>query len=424
MLRRLLLLPLFLLLPLPALATDISECDSGTIECSCPSAIAASDAAVQSLDDATSCNTYCGAASLSTAYAAGSITGYSLSCSVSGVSTIIAQGSTTSSTTSTSSTKSIDNPYTAPELGVEIPGLTLTPTSGSNGFIQVNYLGEYVNAVYTWLISAVALVAVVMIMIGGLQYVLARGDSGKIGDATKRIQNSLIGIVLLLGAYTIARTIDPNQTVFDPLSINYVDFSSYDLPQPDLPGDVSLTDSTVYAAAQGIVPGDILCEGASVADIAQSAVGKVTYRYGAKGTRPVYSAETKVDSDGIPFSSYCPTGTVCYDCSGFANYIGQCAGLASAGESGGTSEIFSTSEGAEVISSIDGDNGIINGVALVPGDMVGAPSDHVMTYIGGGQIADSHAGDRAPGDAIGIYPLSYLGTKIMTGRDALYVRRR
>jgi len=62
------------------------------------------------------------------------------------------------------------------------------------------------------LIPAGSLLAIVMIMIGGLQYMLARGDSGKLSNAKTRIQNAAVGMVLLLCAVTIAQFIDPSFT--------------------------------------------------------------------------------------------------------------------------------------------------------------------------------------------------------------------
>jgi len=46
-------------------------------------------------------------------------------------------------------------------------------------------------------------------MVGGLQYVLAAG-SGQVTSAKKRITNSITGLVLLVFAYTILYTINPN----------------------------------------------------------------------------------------------------------------------------------------------------------------------------------------------------------------------
>lgn len=88
-------------------------------------------------------------------------------------------------------------PQTSITLGVAIEDMT-----------SAKGLPEYVNAVYAWLIPAAALVAVVMIMIGGMQYVIARGSPKGIDAAKSRIQHAVEGILLLMFAYTIINLFD------------------------------------------------------------------------------------------------------------------------------------------------------------------------------------------------------------------------
>ncbi len=83
----------------------------------------------------------------------------------------------------------------------------------------VENLPDYINVVYTWLLPAAALVAVVMMMIGGLQYTLARGKSKYIDKAKTRITNAITGMVLLLSAFVILNLIDPRLVSFDALKI-------------------------------------------------------------------------------------------------------------------------------------------------------------------------------------------------------------
>ncbi|MDP2631158.1 MAG: hypothetical protein Q8P30_00115 [Candidatus Uhrbacteria bacterium] len=83
---------------------------------------------------------------------------------------------------------------------------------------EVGDIGSYVNAVYIFLIPAAALIAIIMVMIGGLQYMLARGNPGAIGKAKERMSHAVVGLLLLLVAYTIAAVVDPNLVSFDSLS--------------------------------------------------------------------------------------------------------------------------------------------------------------------------------------------------------------
>ena len=140
---------------------------------------------------------------------------------------------TVTTTTSTSSTTADAVPdFITPTLNVPIPGFEKDGNT-NNGFtsptinadktiVSVNFLAEYINAVYGWLLGAAALVAVVMMMIGGLQYVMARGKSKYIEAAKTRITNAITGMVLLLAAYSIMNLVDPRLTSLAALGVTDV----------------------------------------------------------------------------------------------------------------------------------------------------------------------------------------------------------
>lgn len=102
--------------------------------------------------------------------------------------------------------------YCYPESTAKVSlGVNIGALSEASG------IGEYIVAAYDWLIPAAALIAVTMIMIGGLQYAMARGKSTYIDKGKKRIGNAIAGLVLLLSAYVIAKLIDPRLVSFEPL---------------------------------------------------------------------------------------------------------------------------------------------------------------------------------------------------------------
>lgn len=137
---------------------------------------------------------------------------------------------TTTESGGTSTTAAPD--YSVPNLNVPIPGFE-KENNTNNGFslptisadktrISVNFLAEYINAVYGWVLGAAALVAVVMMMIGGLQYVMARGKSKYIEAAKARITNAITGMVLLLATYSIMNLVDPRLTSLASIGITDV----------------------------------------------------------------------------------------------------------------------------------------------------------------------------------------------------------
>ena len=276
--------------------------------------------------------------------------------------------------------------------GLPIPGLDFgeSVTYDAEGNLQANFLAKYIDALYRFLIVAMAIVAVVMMMIGGLQYILARGHPDAVKKAKERMANSVIGLILLMAAYDIAFLINPDTVRFESLKISVVPF---------VPDDYSDSGDTAgtSVSAPGNVPTSMKCDSSySLSEMAYSTMGKVTYRMGGKlgGSAPYSDDTSKVDANGVAYRTFCPDDQLCLDCSGYASMLLSCAGLPSAG--GSTTEIFA---GAAEITSYTATS--INGTTLQPGDLIGAPGWHVVVYVGDGKIAESHGGTgRQKGNAI------------------------
>ncbi|MFC1787754.1 pilin [Patescibacteria group bacterium] len=83
------------------------------------------------------------------------------------------------------------------------------PIGGKELITQVDDLGNYIDFMYQFLLGIATTIAIVLIMVGGLQYVLSAG-SGDVSKAKERIKNSMIGLVLLMGAYLILFTVNPD----------------------------------------------------------------------------------------------------------------------------------------------------------------------------------------------------------------------
>jgi hypothetical protein len=101
------------------------------------------------------------------------------------------------------------------EVPIPTPNVETTPGSTLDRKMEyltegkVEDLAQYLGIIYNFLISIAGLVASVMLIIGGFQYVTSAGDAGKIGAAKTRMTNALMGLLLVLGAYTILKTINP-----------------------------------------------------------------------------------------------------------------------------------------------------------------------------------------------------------------------
>jgi len=71
-------------------------------------------------------------------------------------------------------------------------------------------LGHYIGAIYQWSIAALSILAVVMIMVGGIQWIIAGGDASQISRAKSTITNSIFGLLIALSSYLILKTINPD----------------------------------------------------------------------------------------------------------------------------------------------------------------------------------------------------------------------
>lgn len=75
---------------------------------------------------------------------------------------------------------------------------------------RIQDLAQYLGIVYNFLIGIAGFLAATMVVIGGFQYVASGGEPKRVGAAVGRIRNALIGLALVVGAYTLLRTINPN----------------------------------------------------------------------------------------------------------------------------------------------------------------------------------------------------------------------
>ncbi|GEM_PF-5939903 len=80
---------------------------------------------------------------------------------------------------------------------------------------SVKDVGDYVNTVYKYLLGFAVTLAIVMMMIGGLKYVLSAGGANA-QEAKEEIKNAAIGLVLLFGAALMLQTVNPRLLSLQP----------------------------------------------------------------------------------------------------------------------------------------------------------------------------------------------------------------
>ncbi len=71
-------------------------------------------------------------------------------------------------------------------------------------------LARQVSNLYNWAIGAGAIVALGIIIYGGVLYSASAGNASRIGEAKTWIQSAIFGLILLFSSYLILFTINPN----------------------------------------------------------------------------------------------------------------------------------------------------------------------------------------------------------------------
>jgi hypothetical protein len=95
-------------------------------------------------------------------------------------------------------------------MGACIPAGKAQLSIKIGGSSVVSNLGDYIKTVYIYLIGIGGIVAVVLILKGGFEYVSSAGSPERVTSAKSTITSALIGLFLLLGSYTMLYTINPD----------------------------------------------------------------------------------------------------------------------------------------------------------------------------------------------------------------------
>ncbi len=83
---------------------------------------------------------------------------------------------------------------------------TPSPAVGGNP-VTLNEIGDTIQLLARWLIVVSVVIAVIMIIWGGIMWMWARGDDKKVESARKMIWNGILGAAVILAVGVIMQTI-------------------------------------------------------------------------------------------------------------------------------------------------------------------------------------------------------------------------
>lgn len=123
----------------------------------------------------------------------------------------------------------------------------LAPLPGTTNEEGTTDIQTYLPGVFKLAIGIAGVLAVLMIIIGGVEYITTDAIQGK-SEGKARIQNALWGLVLVLVSWILLYTINPKLTVFN-LNVETTTSTNQDGGQTsendDYSGDESATGDTV-----------------------------------------------------------------------------------------------------------------------------------------------------------------------------------
>jgi len=159
-------------------------------------------------------------------------------------------------------TEVADIPIFQPTPRVTLPGLnfsegkTVQDAAGTT-FIFIPFLGEYLAAAYKYGVAIASIFAVVMIINAGFGIAMSGGSPEKINHSKTRIAQSLVGLFLAVGSYTLLYTINPNLVKFKNLKIQLIESVALDDIE-DLAG-YAPEDDKISTTPAPLNTGDMFC---------------------------------------------------------------------------------------------------------------------------------------------------------------------
>ena len=89
--------------------------------------------------------------------------------------------------------------------------------------VCINWIGQYISAVYQFGVGLAAILAVVVMMVGGFIWLSAAGNSERVKTGQSFVWSALAGLVIALFSFVLLNTLNPRLTNLDPLKIKTIE---------------------------------------------------------------------------------------------------------------------------------------------------------------------------------------------------------
>ena len=184
-------------------------------------------------------------------------------------------------------------------LSTSIPGLNAQYNAACNGYVLKGDFVTYLQAIYKFFVGIAGILAVFMIMFGGIQWLFAGGSSTKISSAKETIFGAVIGLILALCSYSILQFINPKL-------VNFTDFVSEVTVVQVTPGDWLNQDGTCKAS--NVLPCGAICQSAD--GKATQVIGVCSWCNPSNDSRTIQSCGLSKSGNRCVYAG-CPSDTAC-----------------------------------------------------------------------------------------------------------------
>jgi len=148
----------------------------------------------------------------------------------------------------------------APTIEIPIPELpsfaSIEVKPGEE--INVPYIAQYIIAIYKYGLTIGSILAVMMIVAGGIMYIISSADPSKINTAKQLIFGSITGITVLICSYLLLKVINPNLVDLKAISLETIPMEFLDESTAGIvtdPGSLAAAAVAETASAIYLAPG-------------------------------------------------------------------------------------------------------------------------------------------------------------------------
>lgn len=126
----------------------------------------------------------------------------------------------------------VEDPLTfTPQITIPNSSIGASTTASKydekTGKMESDLLARYINSIYNYGLTIAGIVATMVLMGGGIVWLTSGGDAGKVSQAKGLIGGSIVGIIILLCAWIILNTINPDLVKLKTISTEVIKKISY-----------------------------------------------------------------------------------------------------------------------------------------------------------------------------------------------------